>query len=183
MCMRCMSMFNCSKAGFSSQNADSAWGICYKRAALCCALLWAKRLNAKDIHREMFPVNGVKCLSCKTIHYWVEKFSQGRSKVADDARPGAEVAETTAKRLLCCGFRSTDKRMVQVYQRMICREINGFSRLEYHMFYVLYPFVTYLLTLPRISIGPRTLPFKSSPIHQSSYHPTLYSLDTDSGVK
>jgi hypothetical protein len=24
-----------------------------------------------------------------------------------------------------------------------------FSRFEYHMFYVLYPFVTYLLTLPR----------------------------------
>jgi hypothetical protein len=27
-----------------------------------------------------------------------------------------------------------------------------FSRFEYHMFYVLYPFVTYLLTLPRISL-------------------------------
>jgi hypothetical protein len=32
----------------------------------------------------------------------------------------------------------------------ICREINVFSRSEYHMFYVLYPFVTYLLTPPRI---------------------------------
>jgi hypothetical protein len=32
----------------------------------------------------------------------------------------------------------------------ICREINVFPRFEYHMFYVLYPFVTYLLTLPRI---------------------------------
>jgi hypothetical protein len=28
-----------------------------------------------------------------------------------------------------------------------------FSRFEYHMFYVLYPFVTYLLTLPRIPNG------------------------------
>jgi hypothetical protein len=34
-------------------------------------------------------------------HNWVEKFSQGRSKIADDARPGAEVAETAVKRLLC----------------------------------------------------------------------------------
>jgi hypothetical protein len=32
------------------------------------------------------------------VHNWVEKFSQGRSKVADDARPGAEVVETTVKR-------------------------------------------------------------------------------------
>jgi hypothetical protein len=41
--------------------------------------------------------------------------------------------------------------MGQVCQswRRRCREINVFSRYEYHMFYVLYPFVTYLLTLPR----------------------------------
>jgi hypothetical protein len=39
--------------------------------------------------------------------------------------------------------------MVQVYQcwLRICREINVFPRFEHHMFYVLYPFVTYLLTL------------------------------------
>jgi hypothetical protein len=42
--------------------------------------------------------------------------------------------------------------MGQVYQFSwrIFREINIFSRFEYHTFYVLYPFVTYLLTLPRI---------------------------------
>jgi hypothetical protein len=40
--------------------------------------------------------------------------------------------------------------MGQVYQCWwrICWEINVFSRFEYHTFYVLYPFVTYLLTLP-----------------------------------
>jgi hypothetical protein len=89
-------------------------------------------------------------LSCKAIHNWVKKFSEGRSKVADDARPGAEVAETTVWELLCCWLRRTDKAMGQVYQcwGMICRVIYVFSRLEYHMFYVLYPFVAYLLTLP-----------------------------------
>jgi hypothetical protein len=51
--------------------------------------LWAKGLNAKDIHREMFPVYGGKCLLHKVAHNWVEKFSQGHSKVADDAGPGA----------------------------------------------------------------------------------------------
>jgi hypothetical protein len=46
--------------------------------------LWAKGLNAKDVHKEMFPVYGGKCLSLKAVHSWVEKFSQERSKVADD---------------------------------------------------------------------------------------------------
>jgi hypothetical protein len=61
------------------------------------------------------------------------------------------VAVTTVERLLCCVFRRTGKTMEQMYQCWwrICREINVFSRLEYHMFYVLYPFVAYLLTLPR----------------------------------
>jgi hypothetical protein len=47
--------------------------------------LWAKGLNAKDIYKEMFPVYGGKCLSCKAVHNWVKKFCQGHSKVADDA--------------------------------------------------------------------------------------------------
>jgi hypothetical protein len=53
--------------------------------------LWAKELNTKDIHKEMFPVYGGKCLSRKAVHNRVEKFSQGRSKVTDGARPEATV--------------------------------------------------------------------------------------------
>jgi hypothetical protein len=64
--------------------------------------LWSKGLDAKDIHKEMFLVYGRKCLSCKAVHNWVKKFSQGCLKVADDAQPVAEVAETTVKRLLFC---------------------------------------------------------------------------------
>jgi transposase len=41
-------------------------------------------LNAKDIHKEMFPVYGGKCLSRRKVYNWVEKFSEGRSKVSDD---------------------------------------------------------------------------------------------------
>jgi hypothetical protein len=51
----------------------------------------------------MFPVYGEKRLLCKAVHNRLKKFPQGRSKVADDARSGAEVAETTVKTLLCCG--------------------------------------------------------------------------------
>jgi hypothetical protein len=50
--------------------------------------LWAKGLNENDINKEMFPVCGGKCLSRKVVHKCVDKFSQARSKVADDARPG-----------------------------------------------------------------------------------------------
>jgi hypothetical protein len=30
--------------------------------------LWVKGLNAKDIHKAMFHVCGVKCLSRKAVH-------------------------------------------------------------------------------------------------------------------
>jgi hypothetical protein len=112
-----------------------------------------KGLNAKDIHKDIFPVCGGKCLSRKGVQNWIKKFSQGRSKVADDARKLTEVAETTFERLLCCGFRRTGKVMEHGYHCWwrICREINVFfSSFEYHMFYVLYAIVTYLLTLPRM---------------------------------
>jgi hypothetical protein len=63
------------------------------------------------------------------------------------------VAETIVKRPLCCGFRPIGKTKGQVInvgggyieKRMF------FPGIEYHMFYVLYPFVTYLLTIPRTS--------------------------------
>jgi hypothetical protein len=35
--------------------------------------LWVKGLNAKDIHKEMFPFYGVKCLSHKSVHNWSAK--------------------------------------------------------------------------------------------------------------
>jgi hypothetical protein len=55
--------------------------------------LWAEGLNAKDIHKEMFPVYGGSCLSCKAVHNRVEKFSQGHPKVTtDDTQPGHPVA-------------------------------------------------------------------------------------------
>jgi hypothetical protein len=37
--------------------------------------LWAKGLNAKDIHKEMFPAYGRKCLSRNAVHNWVANVS------------------------------------------------------------------------------------------------------------
>jgi hypothetical protein len=56
-----------------------------------------------------------------------------------------ELAETTVKNDYAADF----KAVVQVYQCWwrICQEINVLSRFEYHMFYILYPFVPCLLAL------------------------------------
>jgi hypothetical protein len=48
--------------------------------------LWSKGINAKDILKEMFSVYVEKCLSRKAVQNRAKKFSEGRSKVADDAR-------------------------------------------------------------------------------------------------
>jgi hypothetical protein len=79
--------------------------------------------------KNVFPVYGEKCLSCKAVHSWVNIFSEERSKVADGARSGAKVVETAVKRLLFCGFRRMRKAMGQVYQCWwrICREIFFFQ--------------------------------------------------------
>jgi hypothetical protein len=50
--------------------------------------LWAKGLNTKDIHKEMFPVYGQKCILCKAVHNWARNSVKDFSKVADNARPG-----------------------------------------------------------------------------------------------
>jgi hypothetical protein len=57
--------------------------------------LKAKELSAKDINKEILPVYGGKCLSHLAVHNWVEKFSQYRLKVTDDARTSFPVDITT----------------------------------------------------------------------------------------
>jgi hypothetical protein len=72
--------------------------------------LWAKGLHAKDIHKEMFPVYDGKFLSCKAVENWVEKFSQKRSKVADDARPARKWLRQQSKDLYAARFDALVKR-------------------------------------------------------------------------
>jgi hypothetical protein len=47
-----------------------------QRSGVRFFFLWAKGLNAKDIDKEMFPIYGGRCLSRKTVHKSVEKFSR-----------------------------------------------------------------------------------------------------------
>jgi hypothetical protein len=93
-------------------------------------------------------------LSRKEIHSWVEKFSQECSKAADDARTGEKETETAV------GFDALVKRWDK------CINVGaGYvsSRFEYHIFYVLYLFVTYLLTVPRMKTASRTKVFLCFP--------------------
>jgi hypothetical protein len=46
-----------------------------KQCSVVRSFLWAKGLNTKDIHKEMFPVYGGKCLSRKAVHNWVANVS------------------------------------------------------------------------------------------------------------
>jgi hypothetical protein len=76
----------CSEPGFSSQIGDRVEGYTTEEQLSVMRFLWVKVLSAKDIHKEIFLVYIGKCLSRKAVHNWVEKLSQGRFKVADNAR-------------------------------------------------------------------------------------------------
>jgi hypothetical protein len=99
----------------------------------------------------MFPVYGGKCFLRKAVNSWSRNCHLGGKCFTDDK---VEMEAQMWLRLLCCGFRLAGKAMGQVYQcwGRMCREINVFFQvLISHIFYVLYPFVTYLLTAPRNS--------------------------------
>jgi hypothetical protein len=53
----------------------------------------------------MFPVHGVTCLLPKAVHKRVKKLAKRFAVDEEVEMGGAEVGETTVKRLLCCGFR------------------------------------------------------------------------------
>jgi hypothetical protein len=61
-------------------------------------LLWVKVLDAKDIHKEMFPVYGGKCLPCKAVHNWVKKLSIWRQTFADYEEVEMEVQKWLRQR-------------------------------------------------------------------------------------
>jgi hypothetical protein len=129
-----------SEASFSSQNSDHAWGVNYWRAEFCYAIFCGQNDSMQRVFIKKYFLFTVESV------FRVKRFTFGWQKFCWWLRGwngGAEVAETTVERLLCCGFRRTAKAMGQVYQCWwrICRDINVFPRFEYHMFYVLYPFV------------------------------------------
>jgi hypothetical protein len=85
----------CSEAGFNSQNGVCAWGVYYRRAELCCICGQEDPMQSIFIKKcVLFTVGSV----CRVKGFTTgSRNSQGRSKVADDALSGAEVAENRQK--------------------------------------------------------------------------------------
>jgi len=50
--------------------------------------LWAKKMEAKDIHKEILPMYGEHCLSRQAVHNWMQKFSEGQTSIEDEHRAG-----------------------------------------------------------------------------------------------
>jgi hypothetical protein len=147
----------CSEAGFSSKNGDLLWGGPTEEQHSVLRFLLAKGLKPRIFMKKCFLFTAASVYRVKRFTTGWQTFRWWRRR----RNGGAEVAETTVKNLLCYCFRRTGKAMGQVYQYWwrICREICFFLWFQCHIFYVLYPFVTYLLTLPRIRYLIRSVSF------------------------
>jgi hypothetical protein len=96
-----------SEPSFSSQNDDSTLGLYQRRAAFCCEFFCGKKVSRQRIIIKkyvLFTVGNV--CRVKRFTTGLQMFRWWRGWNGD-----AEVAETTVKRLLCCGFRRTGKAM------------------------------------------------------------------------
>jgi hypothetical protein len=117
---------------------QSKWRPClrvyYRKATFRFLFLWTKGLNVKDVHKEMFPVYGGKCLSCKVVHICVTDVSLMTKRLNRRCGSGWDISQNTA-------FRRTGKAMGQVCQCWwrISREINVFfsgSNITCFTFYI-----------------------------------------------
>jgi hypothetical protein len=120
----------------------------YRRAAFWCAFfLWAKELNAKDIHKEIFSFTvGSVCR--------VKRFTADGQRFANDEEVKTGVRKwlrQQSKDFYAAHFDEQVERwdLYRILVEDMSRNKCFFSALNI-TFYVLYPFVTYLLTLPRI---------------------------------
>ncbi|GBL54731.1 hypothetical protein AVEN_182211-1 [Araneus ventricosus] len=50
--------------------------------------LWAKKLSAPDIHRELCAVYGPNIMSEGVVRQWVRFFKDGRTNIHDESRSG-----------------------------------------------------------------------------------------------
>ena len=64
---------------------------------LLFVFLWAKGLNANEIHSEMRPVYGDKCFTRPAIHVWSTKLlAAEKALLIRNEQPGRHVATTDA---------------------------------------------------------------------------------------
>jgi hypothetical protein len=92
-----------------------------------------------NIFYVLYPfVTSLLTLSCTKIWHKEGKLQKKVRRLGGPQRRSERCGGNAKEQVYRCWWR-------------ICREINIFPRFEYRVFCVLYPFVTHLLTLPRIS--------------------------------
>ena len=58
-----------------------------------------KKMEGKDINKEMLPMYGEHCLSRQAVHNWVQKFSKVRTNIEDEHQAGRPVEIATPETL------------------------------------------------------------------------------------
>jgi len=72
-------------------------------------LLWAKNMEAKDIHKAMLPMYSEHCLAHQAFHNWVQKFSEGRTSIEDKHQVGRITFRQQPKEFFAAGFQGLVK--------------------------------------------------------------------------
>jgi len=85
-------------------------------SVLLFVFLWAKGLNANQIHPEMCPVNGDECSTRPAMRVWCMEFARGRESIVDKERPGRHVVATTATIASADAFVPADKYLNELGQ-------------------------------------------------------------------
>jgi hypothetical protein len=113
----------------------------------CLRFLWAKGLDAKDIHKEMFPVYGGKCLSRKLFTLGLRNFLKDVRKLQMMPNQVWKWLRQESKELYAAGFDALVKRWDK--HMNVCgyvKEKKMFFPGLNITFYILCQFVIYLLT-------------------------------------
>jgi hypothetical protein len=73
-------------------------------------------MAAKDIHKEMLPMYGKRCLSRQAVHNWVQKFSEGRTSIEGEHLAVCACFSTATTRILRRRFPGTSETVGQVFK-------------------------------------------------------------------
>jgi hypothetical protein len=104
------------RGGFCSQKATVLEEYITEEQRSVMRFLWAKELTARDINKYIFPVYIGECLLHKADHNCFEKFSQGRSKVADGVTEVWNWLKQQSEDFCAAGFDALGKSMGQMYR-------------------------------------------------------------------
>jgi hypothetical protein len=102
-------------------------------------------------HKEMFPVYGGKCLLRKTIHVWAKK--RGKHFAVGEVQTEVRKWLRQSEDFYAAGFDAQVKRLDRCIMLMEDMSRNNFFSPGSNItvcFYVLYPFVAYLLSVPPV---------------------------------